>query len=76
MHGFMSLMGLPWWLSGKEPTCQAGDTGLILGLGRSPGEGNGQPTPVFLPGTSHGQRNLGATLHEIARVGRDLATKQ
>ena len=43
MHGFMSLMGLPWWLSGKEPTCQAGDTGLILGLGRSPGEGNGNP---------------------------------
>ena len=23
--------GLPWWLSGKEVTCQAGDLGSILG---------------------------------------------
>ena len=29
---------LPRWLSGKESTCQAGDVGSILGLGRSPGE--------------------------------------
>ena len=28
---------------GKEPACNAGDSGLILGLGRSPGEGNGYP---------------------------------
>ena len=32
---------------------------MILGLGRSPGEGNAIiPTPVFLPGEFHGQRNL------------------
>ena len=43
---------------GKEPACNAGDTGSISGLGRSPGEGNGKPTPVFLPGESHGQRSL------------------
>ena len=35
--------GLPWWLSGKESTCNAGDVGLIPGLGRSSGEGNGNP---------------------------------
>ena len=34
------------------------DTGLIPGLGRSPGVGSGQPTPVFLPGESNGQRSL------------------
>ena len=28
---------------GKEPTCNAGDPGLIPGLGRSTGEGNGYP---------------------------------
>ena len=28
---------------GKESTCSAGDPGLIPGLGRSPGEGNGNP---------------------------------
>ena len=30
--------------------CNAGDLGLILGLGKSPGEGNRLPTPVFWPG--------------------------
>ena len=34
------------------------DMGSIPGLGRSPGVGSGQPTPVFLPGESHGQRSL------------------
>ena len=28
------------------------DSGFISGLGRSPGEGHGNPTPVFLPGES------------------------
>ena len=35
--------GLPWWLSGKESTCNAGDLGSMPGWGRSPGEGNGNP---------------------------------
>ena len=35
--------GLPWWLSGKESACNAGDIGSIPGLGRCPGEGNGYP---------------------------------
>ena len=34
---------LSWWLSGKESACQAGDAGSIPGLGRSPGEENGNP---------------------------------
>ena len=51
-------VGLPRWLSSKESTCQAGDMDSIPGLGRSPGEGKWQPTPVFLPGKSHGQRSL------------------
>ena len=33
--------GLPWWLSGKESTCSAGDVGFVTGSGRSPGEGKG-----------------------------------
>ena len=40
---------------GKESACSAGDTSLIPGLGRSPGEGNGYPV---LPGEFHGQRSL------------------
>ena len=30
-------MGLPWWLSSKETTCNSGDPGSIPGSGRSPG---------------------------------------
>ena len=33
--------------------------GLIPGSGRSPGGGHGNPTLIFLPGESHGERNLG-----------------
>ena len=42
-------MGFPGGSVGKESTCNAGDPGLIPWLGRSPGERNGSPTPVFLP---------------------------
>ena len=65
---------LAYWLDGEVSACSAGDTGSPV-LGRSPGEGHGnplqyswvpahssilgfQPTPVFLPGESHGQRRL------------------
>ena len=93
--------GLPRWLSGKESTCQTGDSGhtsSILASGRSSGGWNGNPlqysclrnpvdrgawwaivhggkknltwpsdlsqrrqwhpTPVLLPGRSHGRRSL------------------
>ena len=33
----------PGDLAGKESACNAGELGLIPGLGRSPGEGNGYP---------------------------------
>ena len=40
----------------KSRPANAGDTGSIPGSGRSPGEG--QPTPAFLPGKSHGLMTL------------------
>ena len=30
------MAGLPWWLSDKECACQAGESSLIPGSGRSP----------------------------------------
>ena len=36
-----SFLGFPGGLDGKESACHAGDTGPILGLERSLGEGNG-----------------------------------
>ena len=47
-------VGFPGGSDGKEFACNAEDMGLIPGLGRSPGEGNGY-IPVFLPGEFHGQ---------------------
>ena len=52
------IQGLPWWLRGKASACNAGNPGSIPGSERSPGEGNSQPTPVFLTGKSHGWRSL------------------
>ena len=36
-------MGFPGGSDSKESACHTGDVGLIPGLGRSPGEGNGNP---------------------------------
>ena len=36
-------IGLLWWLSGRESSCNAGDAGSVPASGRSPGEGNGNP---------------------------------
>jgi len=48
------FLGFPGGSAGEESTCNVGDLGLIPGLGRSPGEGNGWlPTPVFWPGEFH-----------------------
>ena len=52
----------------KNLLANAGDTrdlGSIPGLGRSPG--GWQPTPVFLPGESHGQRSLAAKVHTVEK---------
>ena len=38
-----STVGLSGGSAGKESACNAGDLGLIPGLGRSPGEGKGYP---------------------------------
>ena len=45
----------------KSPPAKAvymRNVGSIPGLGRSPKRRAWQPTPVFLPGKSHGQRSL------------------
>ena len=39
-------------------TGDTGDVGSIPGSGRLLWRRKGQPTPVFLPGESHGQRSL------------------
>ena len=51
-------IGLPDDTVVKNPPANAGDVGSTPGSGKSPGGGNGKPTPVFLPGKPHGQRSL------------------
>ena len=67
--------GFPWWLSGKESTCNTGGLGSILHLGRSPGEGNGNSLQYSCLGNSIDrgawQQSMGSQ-----RVRHDLATKQ
>jgi len=42
-HFITTTIELPWWLSSKESACNTGDTSFILGSGRSPGGGDGNP---------------------------------
>ena len=55
------------WLSGEESTCQAGDTSLIPGLGRSPGGGNDNPLqyPCLKNPTDRGAWR--ATVHGVTQ---------
>ena len=43
---------------GKESTCSAGDPGFDSWVRKIPWRRDWQPTPVFLPGESLGQRSL------------------
>jgi len=57
----MLKLGTPRWLSGKESTCQCRRHrrgGFDLWVEKIPWRRKWQPTPVFLPGKSHGQRSL------------------
>ena len=59
----------------KNPTANKGYPGSIPGL-EIPWRMKRQPTPVFLPGKSHGKRSLeGYSPWHHKRVGPDLATK-
>ena len=65
-----------WWLSSKESTCNAGDTGLIPRLGKSPGEENNFPLQYLCLRNPMGRGVWWATVHGVARVRPNLMTKQ
>ena len=54
----ISEIGLSRWLSGKESTCQSRRHGFDPWVRKIPWKRTWQPTPIFLPGESHGQRSL------------------
>ena len=58
---------LPWWFSTKESTCNAGDVGLIPGLGGSPGGGNGNPPQCACLKNPTDRGAWWATVHRVAQ---------
>ena len=68
-------MGFPHSSVDKGSACNAGDPGLIPGLGRSPGEGNGNPLQYSCLENPTDRGAWWATVHGVARVGHDLANK-
>ena len=67
IRGCIHSTGLPWWLSGKESTCYAGDADLIPGLGRLPGEGNSNPLQYSCLGNPMDRRAWRATVHRVKK---------
>ena len=68
---------LPWWLRGKESTCQCRRCRrprLTPGSRRSPGEGNGNPLQYSCLGNPMDRGAWWAIVYEITRVGHNLAT--
>ena len=58
----------------KESACNAGDLGLILGLGRSPG-GNGNPLQYSCLESPLDRGAWWAIVHGVTRVRYDFVTK-
>ena len=69
------MHGLPRWLSCKEYTCQAGDTGLTPGLGRSPGEENGNPLQDSCLGNPMDRGAWQATVHGWGHMELDMTER-
>ena len=77
LTSFTCCMSVPCGSDGKESACNAGDPGSIPGLGRPPWRREWQPTPVFLPGESHGRKEPGRLQSiESQRVQHDRSTTQ
>ena len=60
-------VNFPGGSDGRASAYNAGDSGSVPGLGRSPGEGNGTPLQYSCLEKSHGRRSLAATVHGVAK---------
>ena len=66
----------------RHPAANTEDLGSTPGLGRSPAQMKSQPTAVYLPGKSHGQRSLvgysprGLKESDMTEHAQHVGTKQ
>ena len=67
------LEGFPGSSVGKEPACKAGDPVSIPGLGRCPGEGNGNPLQYSCLEDPMDRGDWQTTVHGVARVKTQLS---
>ena len=76
IYAYINIWGLPWWLSSKEYICQHRRLKFDPWIGKIPQRRKWQPTPVFLPGKSHGKKSLvDYTVHGVPRVRHNLVTE-
>jgi len=68
-----AVWGFPWGLDDKESACNAGDPCSIPGLGRSPGEGNGNPLQFSSLENSIDRGAWWATVHGVAESWTQLS---
>ena len=61
------LKDFPSGSASKESACDAGDLGSIPGLGRSPGEGNGNPPQFSCLGNPMDRGAWQVTVHRVAK---------
>ena len=64
---------LPGCSDGKESVYNAGDLGSIPGLGRSPGEGNGNPLQYYCLENPIDRGARKATVHKVAKTRTQLS---
>ena len=64
VYVYKSILGSS---DGKESICNTGDPGSILGLGGSPGEGNGLPAPYSCLGNPMDRGAWWATVHGVTK---------
>ena len=65
---FINEHGFPKWLCGKESACQYKRHGFDPWVGKTPWRRAWQPTPVLVPGESHGQSHGVAKASDMTLV--------
>ena len=76
MTSSLLCSGLPWWLGGKESSCQCSRLGFNPWSERPPGEETGKPLQYSCLGNSMDKEAWWATVYGMQRVSHDLVSNK